>query len=238
MVAVEDGDVGAEGAEVAGAGPVGHFEGEGVGGDGVAGGEDGDGGVAAVVFDVGDAAEERDIGEGHLGGAVGGDGDADVGADEFECGAGDDGHFDLVEGAGEEFAEGGAEGDFAGGGTAGGDGDHVLFGDAAFEEVRRVVLVEVFGVGGIFDVGVEGDDVGVGVAKGGEGEAEGAAGGEFLFDGEGFGEACVFRRTRRCRRGGGRGVVMGGGEGWVNAEVAFEVCGLDFVDAEVGGSNT
>ena len=145
-------------------------------------------------------AEEGDIGEGHLGGAVGGEGDADVGADDLEIGAADDGHFDLVEGAGEELGEGGHEGDFAAGGEAGADGDHVLFGDAAFQEVGGVVLGEVLGVGGVLHVGIQADDVGIRRAEGVEGQAERAPGRELLLDGEGFGELVFFGGLREGRR--------------------------------------
>src|SRR6185503_20349916 len=112
---------------------------------------------------------------GHLTGAIGGEGDAGVGAGDFEVRAGDDGHFHLVVGADDEFGEGGAEGDFAGGGEAGGGGDHVLFGDAAFEELGGEFFGEPFGVGGVFHIGIEADDALVGFAQGDQGCAIGFA---------------------------------------------------------------
>src|SRR6185369_3292289 len=96
--------------------------------DGVGGEEIAHGGTAVEVLHMAEGAEEGDVGQRHLTWAVGGEGDAGVGAGDFEISAGDDGHLDLVVGADDELGEGGAEGDFAGGGEAGGGGNHILLG--------------------------------------------------------------------------------------------------------------
>ena len=66
---------------------------------------------------------------------------------------------DLVPGD-DELGEGRAEGDLAGRGGAGGDADHVLFGDAALEKplLQLRILIKILRIGGIPDIAIKGDN--------------------------------------------------------------------------------
>ena len=77
----------------------------------------------------------------------------------------DDRHFDLVEGALHEATESADKGDLAGGGEAGARGNHVLFGDTAFEIALRICLGEILRISRVFDVAVERNDARIGGAE-------------------------------------------------------------------------
>ena len=118
-------------------------------------------------------AQRRHVLQAHLGRAVRADRDAGVRADEADARPADRRHPDEVVGAGEEGGERGRERDPAAHLHADGRGEHLLLGDIALEEPLRVRLRERRGAGGVAHLAVEDDDVGPGVAEGGQGLAEG-----------------------------------------------------------------
>ena len=88
---------------------------------------------------------------------------------------------DLVVGArGGEDREGRGVGDLAGGGQAAGDRHHVRLGGADVEEPLRELLAELHRLGRDGEVGVEGDDLVVGLAEGDQRVAVGLPGGDRL----------------------------------------------------------
>ena len=68
---------------------------------------------------------------------------------------GDPGHADEVVGAGEERGEGGGERHVAADGEPAGRGHHLLLGDEHLEVALGAGLLELLGVGGVADLGVE-----------------------------------------------------------------------------------
>src|SRR5258705_13957631 len=82
---------------------------------------------------MGERAHESYIRQSHLARPIGGEGDTDMSPNQLYGQSADDRHFDLVEGALHEATESADKGDLAGGGEAGARGNHVLFGDTAFE---------------------------------------------------------------------------------------------------------
>ena len=87
---------------------------------------------------------------------------------------------------------------------------------------------------GVFDVGVERHDAGVGVAEGFEGEAEGAAGGELFRLGIGFGEFGIGFQGGGETDDGVGGAWVGGGEGRGDGEGFVQGSGVEIGDAEFG----
>ena len=126
---------------------------------------------------MGETAHEGYVGQGHLAGPIGGEGDAGVGAAEFDVGVGVRGHLQLVVAADQELGKAGDEGDLATGGQARGGGNNVLLGDAPFKILVGTGLSEQIGKGGVFDVAIQGYNPFVGFTECRQGGAVGPTGG-------------------------------------------------------------
>src|SRR5258706_12580891 len=90
-------------------------------------------GFPTVVIRMGERAHESYIRQSHLARPIGGEGDTDMSPNQLYGQSADDRHFDLIEGALHEATESADKDDLAGGGEAGGRGNHFLLGGTAFE---------------------------------------------------------------------------------------------------------
>ena len=128
-----------------------------------------------------DRPQAREVLERHLRGPVLADRDAGVGAAEADVGAADRRHADEVVGPREERREGrGERGPVAPHLEADRRGDHLLLGDVDLDEAVGEGVLEVFGVGRVADLAVEGDDVVAPRAERRQRHAVGFAGRHFL----------------------------------------------------------
>ena len=121
----------------------------------------------------------REVLEAHLRRPVLADRDAGVRAREPEVRAADRRHPDEVVRPREEGGERRSERDLAEHLHADGHADHVLLGDVALDEPFGSLRLEVLGVGGVRDLGVDHDDVRAGGERG-ERLTERLAGGDRL----------------------------------------------------------
>ncbi len=128
------------------------------------------GGLVAVAGIENRAAEDRahhrQVFEGHLRRAVFANRDAGVRTAEADVGARNGRHADKVVGAGEEGGEGRGKGNLVPHAHAHGCRDQLLLGDVLLEEAVGEGFFELFGVGRVTDLAVQGYDIRIGRADG------------------------------------------------------------------------
>src|SRR5258708_15419302 len=113
----------------------------------------------------GERGDESESRQSHLARPIGGESDTDMSPNQLYGQSADDRHFDLVEGALHEATESADKGDLAGGGEAGARGNHVLFGDTAFEIALGISLGKILRISRVLDVAVERNDARIGGAE-------------------------------------------------------------------------
>ena len=130
---------------------------------------------------AGDGAHQGDVLAALVGGAVLAHGDARVGAHNLHVEVGvAHGVAHLLKGAARgEHGEGRREGHLPAGGQAGGNANHVALGDAAVDKALRVFFLEDAGLGGLCQIRVQHNDVGVRFGQCGDCFAKALTGGLF-----------------------------------------------------------
>src|SRR5262249_52090930 len=100
------------------------------------------------------------------------DADPDVGSGQFYIGSGDACDADLVKGAREKGRKGGSKGNLAAYSKAGGNADHILFGDITLGKAVRIFFEELVRIRRVLGIAVERNDTSICAADAKQGISE------------------------------------------------------------------